>query len=120
MPLRTLLTAHPDVFWALIYGCWGGAYAAITISTGAMVLLTQYWKRNFPHRRGLLILCQLLWAVTHLGGVFLVPWLLGAFALDELRQSRFVPLWLLTWLVGVAATYPLVRPIWRPLSGRPT
>jgi hypothetical protein len=116
MTLNTLLTQHPDVFWALIYFCWGGAYAAITISTGAVVLLTQYWKTKFPKRRGLLFFCQLVWALTHLGGVFLVPWLLGAFAIDELRQSRFAPLWLTTWFLGVAAIYLLVRPAWGTLS----
>lgn len=118
MTLHTLLVEHPDVFWPLVYACWGGAYAAILISVGAMALLTHHWMANFPQRRLILAFCQWVWTITHLGGVFLIPGLLGAFAPTELRESRFMPLAMITCLIGVASIYPLVRPFWGTLSGK--
>lgn len=108
--LVEFMAQHPDVFWAFVYAAWGGIYAAITISIGVMAFFSAKWTKAKPEKRGILFAAQLVWAVVHLGAVFVVPWLLGTYATDVIRESRLLPLMLAVWAVGVGSMYFLARP----------
>ena len=110
MKLSEFLLQNPDAYWALIYSAWGGVYAAITVSTLVVLGLTERWKKEYPGARCRLFTFQLIWSTPHLLAVFGVPWLIGTISAEVIRESKYFPLMLLVWFLGVLGVYLLVRP----------
>lgn len=112
MTFVDFLAQFPDWYWFLVYFSWGGVYAAITVSLVVVTALSSRWARARQKPRWKVFLVQTVWAMIHLPAVFLVPWLVGAFAADTLKTSEFMPAMLGSWVVGAGAAYWLARPFW--------